>query len=51
MTQKRCTKEVFDGWEDTDRCLLDKGHGGPHNYLNPGEDLKLKIRFRSNQAD
>jgi hypothetical protein len=50
--KKRCTEEVFDGWEDTDRCLLDE-HGPeiPHNFLCPGNGVKQKRRFRSNEAE
>lgn len=48
----RCTSEVFDGWEDTDRCLLDKHTDDiPHNYLNPGDDPKLRSRFSDNNTE
>lgn len=51
-TTKRCTSEVFDGWEDTDRCLLDEHpEDVPHNYTNPGDDPKLRYRFGGNSLE
>lgn len=51
MADERCDTEVFDGWEDTDRCLLDKDHKGPHNFVNPGTDPKLRARFNDNNCE
>lgn len=45
MTQRRCKEEKYDGWEDTDRCLLDEGHKEEHNFVNPGNDPKLLARL------
>ena len=39
----RCKEEVFDGWEDSDRCLLDQGH-------NANDDPLLR-RFSSNKEE
>ena len=41
----RCEEEVFDGWEDTTRCLLDVDHKEPHNYNCPGTNPKLIERY------
>lgn len=48
---ERCKKEVFDGWEDTDRCLLDKhGKDAPHNFIDPSNAVERK-RFDSNEVE
>jgi hypothetical protein len=51
VTGNRCKHAAYDGWEDSDRCLLDDGHSEPHNYLNPGNDPEMKARFEDNQRD
>lgn len=42
----RCAKEIFDGWEDTDRCLLDEHDSNiEHNFVDPRDDEKIKTQI------